>query len=118
MGQSQKIIIYVLLALSIGMSVLAVTASVKDSEVSDVAQSLWSLAFVFLIIMWVFGDAKERKFHKPFDFGFIIYVFWPILFPWYLVNTRGHEGILIFLGFIMLWIAPLLSGIIAYAYAT
>lgn len=118
MKQSQKIIIYALIALSIGMSVLAVIASVKDSEISDVTQSIWSLAFVFLVIMWVYGDAKDRKFHKPFDFGFIVYVFWPILFPWYLATTRGHEGILIFLGFIMLWIAPWLSGIIAYVYAT
>lgn len=67
-------------------------------------------------ILWVYCDAGRSDFEKPFDFGFLVYIFWPVALPWYLVSTRGVEGVLIFLGFIALWIGPWLMGLVAYVY--
>lgn len=118
MNQTQKRVILVLIILSIGMGVLEVVLNLDDDAVSDTTQSLWSFIFIVLSIMWAYADARQRNFHKPFDFGFIAYVLWPIVFPWYLVTTRGIKGIVLFFGFLMCWFGPWLAGVIAYTYFT
>jgi hypothetical protein len=118
MVKSQKLVIYVLMVLSFGMGVLEVVLNLHDEVVSDTTQSLWVLVFLVLSIMWVYADAKERSFHKPFDFGFIAYVLWPVVFPWYLITTRGVEGLVLFMGFLMIWFGPWLAGVVAYVYFT
>ena len=87
-------------------------------EVSQTTNSIWGGIFILLTILWVYYDADRPDFKKPFDFGFLVYIFWPIALPWYLITTRGLEGILIFFGFISLWLGPWLAGLVAYVYYT
>ncbi len=75
---------------------------------------LWGFAFVVLTIMWASSDARERQYHKPFEFGFIAYILWPIVFPWYLVSTRGIRGLWVFLWFVLLWLVPSLIGFMPF----
>ena len=98
--------IYALLALSVGMSALEVLLNLKGKVASDTTQSLWSVSFVILSIVWAYADSKQRQFHKPFEFVFLAYMLWPVVFPWYLVSTRGVEGVVLFLGFLLLWLVP------------
>lgn len=118
MGTPRRLTIYALLVLSLGMSALEVLLNLKGEAASDTTQSLWGFVFVVLSIMWVYADSKQRQFHKPFEFGFVAYVLWPLVFPWYLVTTRGLEGVVLFFGFLLLWWAPWLAGLVAYVYFT
>ncbi len=79
-------------------------------------QLVWGFVFVVLTIVWTLDDVKKRKFEKPFDFGFLMYVFWPIAFPYYLVSTRGIEGLVHIAGFLALWLGPWMAGLVAYVY--
>ncbi|MCB1925511.1 MAG: hypothetical protein KDJ27_17510 [Gammaproteobacteria bacterium] len=118
MSQPRSLITYGLLALSLAMGALEVSLNIKGEAVSDSTQSLWGFAFVVLSIMWAYADSKQKQFHKPFEFGFVAYVLWPLVFPWYLVSTRGNEGIVLFLGFLLLWLGPWMAGLVAYVYLT
>ena len=100
------------------MGVIEVLLILQGKEVSESTLSAWGLVSVILSILWAYYDADRNDFKKPFDFGFLVYVFWPVAFPWYLVKTRGVEGLLLFLGFISLWLSPWLSGLVAYVYFT
>lgn len=113
-----NIYILTLAAMSLGMTALEVVTNLKESMVSESTQGLWGLIFVFVTVLWVQNDSKKNGFERPFDFGFLIYIFWPISFPWYLIFTRGMEGFVLFLGFISFWIGPWLAGLVAYAYFT
>ena len=111
-----KAYIITLITLAICMSVLEVLLNLKGKEVSGSTQFLWSFVFMILSILWAQKDAENRDVYKPFDFGFLFYIFWPVAFPWYLVHTRGIEGILLFLGFISLWLGSWFAGLVAYIY--
>lgn len=118
MHRNKNLFIYALIVLSLCMGVLEVAVNLKGSVVSETAQSVWGFTFLVLSIMWAYDDSRERHFHKPFDFGFILYVLWPIAFPWYLVATRGVEGMVVFLGFIVLLLGPWLAGVVTFIYFT
>jgi len=116
MNSKPKLIIITLLLLSIAMGVVEFIMNAKGDVVSDSTQTLWGLLYVFLTIIWCLADAKEKKIERPFDAGLIMYLFWPILFPGYLIKTRGIEGLVYFIGFLSIWAGPWLTGLVAYVY--
>lgn len=114
MNVNKKSIVVVLLLLSLLMGVVAVGAAVNDLEISSNTLSLWSISFVVLTIIWVHKDSQQKKFQTPFEFGFLMYVLWPIVFPWYLVSTRGSRGLVSFAGFLSLYLGPWVCALIIY----
>lgn len=112
----KNLAVYILLLLSIGMGTVEVLFNSNGKLVSSSTQTLWSLVFSVITIVWVMADAKTNIFNKPFDFGFLMYIFWPIAFPYYLVSTRGVEGIVLFIGFVGILLGPWLAGLVAYNY--
>ena len=98
------------------LGVVNVMLNLQGKDLSLSTDTLWGIAFLITTVFWAYYDADRGDFNKPFDFGLFIYVFWPIAFPWYLVKTRGAEGALMFLGFILLWKGPWLAGLVAYVY--
>ncbi len=113
---NKNLYIYTLIAIAICMGILEVLLNLQEKEVSRSTQNIWGFIFVLLSILWAYYDAEREDFERPFDFGFLVYVFWPIAFPWYLFKTRGAEGILMLFGFISIWLGPWLAGLIAYVY--
>jgi len=103
--------------LSFCMGFIEVRLNLQEEVVSDATQTLWAGVFVLLSIFWAYYDAEREDFDKPFDFGFLVYVFWPVAFPWYLIKTRGTEGVLVLIGFITLWLGPWFAGLLAYVYS-
>jgi len=118
MPKTTNLTIIALLILSTSLAIVEVLLNLREEETSPSTQAAWGAIFFFLTIFWAYYDAEREDFEKPFDFGFFIYVFWYIAFPWYLVKTRGVEGVLLFVGFVAIWLAPWLSGLVAYAYYT
>lgn len=116
MEKNKHLYIYTLIVFFLCLGVVQVLLNLKGQEISKSTETLWGIIFIILTIFWVYCDAGRSDFEKPFDFGFLVYIFWPVALPWYLVSTRGMEGVLIFLGFIALWIGPWLMGLVAYVY--
>lgn len=107
-----------LLLLSMGMASVETLSALKGFETESSTQLLWSITFLVLTIFWVMEDLKVNDFEKPFEFGFLLYILWPITFPWYLISTRGIDGIIFFVGFVSIYLGPWLSGLLAYVYFT
>ena len=110
--------ILILLILSALLCIVEVMLNIQEKELSASTRVTWDAIFIILTIFWAYYDAERKDFDRPFDFGLFIYVFWPVAFPWYLIKTRGIEGALLFVGFIAIWLAPWLSGLVAYVYFT
>ncbi len=116
--KTNNLYIYALIFLSFALGIIEVLSNLQEKFISQSTQSLWGLVFVVLTIIWAYYDAPSKKFQRPFSFGFLVYLFWPIAFPYYLIKTRGIEGLLIFMGFLALLFGPWLAGLVAYAYYT
>lgn len=80
----------------------------------------WKIIFIVLLIIWLDLDSRPRPdIYRPFEFGFLILVFWPVYLPYYLVKTRKIKTmiilpailILLFLGDLLQLIYRLLAGI-------
>lgn len=66
----------------------------------------WSLIFLVLLVLWVDLDCRERKnIYRPFEFGFLVFLFWLPYLPYYLLRTRRAWGLLWLLGFALLFYA-------------
>ncbi len=104
--------------LAFGMASVEILAALKDDVVSDSIHVLWSFLVIIFTALWVNEDANSKKFEKPFELGFLIYIMWPITLPWYLFSTRGVDGIIMVFGFIAIYLGPWLAGLTAYVYFT
>ena len=78
--------------------------------------TLWEFAFLVLLVLWVEQDSKRRaEIYHPFEFGFLVLIFWIPYLPFYLFRTRGPKGIAIFLGFLGLICLPYFVPWLVYA---
>lgn len=98
------------------MSVVEVRLNLVEQEISETLQVLWAFFFALLVAMWCTKDPRRHEFEPPFEFAAFVYFFWPLVLPYYLYTTRGIEGIVTFIGFIGIYSAPFLLGLIAYVY--
>jgi len=115
MKKNKIIYIYTMIGLSICLTIIEILLNSQGKEVSNSTALLWSLIFIVLSILWANSDIDSTDLEKPFDFGFLIYILWPIAFPWYLIKTRGFKGILLYTGFILVWQGPSAAGAVTYA---
>jgi hypothetical protein len=64
-------------------------------------QVTWACVALLLVIFWVELDCREhQEIFRPFDFGFLLFLFWPFYLPYYLFRTRGAYAVLWLLGFV------------------
>jgi len=105
-----------LFVLTLGMTFVEVLSVLKGYEVQNSTVFLWKSSFLILTILWVKEDLKTNDFKQPFEFGFLLYILWPITFPWYLISTRKVKGSFLFLGFVLIFFFPWLSALITYVY--
>ncbi|QDP22905.1 hypothetical protein [Bradyrhizobium cosmicum] len=57
-----------------------------------------------LLIMWIAADQRDHpQVERPFDYGFLLMVFWLPYLPYYLWRTRRFAGLGIFAGFLGLF---------------
>ena len=109
---------YALILLSTLKLTVEITLNLNHQEVSTTTDNAWNLIFLFGTIFWAYHDQNRKEFKKPFDFGFLMYIFWPVAFPWYLIRTRGVDGLIMYIGFLGVWLGPWLGGLVAYIYFT
>lgn len=95
----------------VGLLVVLAGASVLVSAADAVLYSqdlvgaenllvVWSLAFGLLTAMWIEADSRGNpKVYRTYEFGFLLYLIWPVYLPYYLVRTRGAAGLVWLAGF-------------------
>ncbi|PTU32664.1 hypothetical protein [Stenotrophobium rhamnosiphilum] len=105
-----------ILGLSLLLSAYTVVLSLKGVEASDGLTVTWTFVFAALVACWARVDAATQKVHRTLDFSFYFLAIWPIALPYYLVKTRGIEGLVLFFGFSILYFSPFISGLITYVY--
>lgn len=107
--------LFSVLGLSLFLSGYSVLLAFKEASVGEGLSAAWILAFAFLVALWARADAATQKVHRTLDFSFYFLAMWPLALPYYLVKTRGPEGVIYFIGFTAIHFAPFLFGLIAYS---
>ncbi len=54
----------------------------------------WSVVLSLLVATWVEADSRgDARVYRPYEFGFLVYLIWPLYLPYYLIRTRGAWGL-------------------------
>jgi hypothetical protein len=84
-----------------------------DAEWTTNVLFIWDLVFIFLLVLWIDADSKDyRKIYRPFEYGYLVLLFWLPYLPYYLWRTRGALGLLAlggfaglyFMGYLIQWL--------------
>jgi hypothetical protein len=89
--------------LSFLSTVYAGAAYWHGARVSEPLLSLSLFISVILVGMWVDADSRGRQnIYRPYEHGWLIYVYWIPYIPYYLWRTRGVKGLLLFVALLAL----------------
>jgi len=77
----------------------------RGMEVPGALVLLGYLAFTSLLGYWVQKDTGRSGVWHVFDLGFLMYLLWPVMVPYYLLKTRGAKGLLPVLWFVGTYVA-------------
>ncbi|TGD70674.1 hypothetical protein E4634_20880 [Mangrovimicrobium sediminis] len=111
-----NLIVATLLLIAFGMSFFEFRMNLEGETLSEGIWGSWSFLYVVLVGTWVLYDKKSGNFDRPFDFGLFLYLFLPVLLLYYLIRSRGHEGVVTYMGFFSIYWLPEFFGLVAYAY--
>jgi quinol-cytochrome oxidoreductase complex cytochrome b subunit len=82
-----------------------------DIEENSSTAPIWGFLGYYFICLWIFRDAKNQdKIYKPFDFGFLIYLFMIPYIPYYIVKTRRLTGFLKLIAILVILVTGTYSG--------
>ena len=73
-----------------------------------------SFAPLTAVCLWLQKDARRTGHASIQDWGLFLWLFWPVVIPWYAFKTRGPEGWRLLAALLGLVCAPILT---AYALA-
>jgi hypothetical protein len=96
-----------LVAMSAGNCIVGAVAAARDASMSESTEMLWYLAFAILVTLWSKNDLASRGPDTAREYSYLLmFFFWPVVLPYHLVRTRGVEGAILFLGFLVIYMAP------------
>lgn len=98
------------------MSFVEFNMNLEGESLSEEVWAFWGFLNLVLVGTWVLYDRKSGSFDRPFDFGLFLYLFLPVLLLYYLVRSRGYEGVVTYMGFTSIYFLPEFFGLISYAY--
>lgn len=103
-----------LLVLTVVVAVFDCAYVYSGIPFSPLAEVLSVYTIPLAIMIWVVWDAQSRRCTPCYDFGLMVYVALYLALPGYLIWTRGWRGLLLLLGFILLFMAPFVCAQIAW----
>jgi TM2 domain-containing membrane protein YozV len=112
----RNLILLTLLILSASVGITEFYLNSIGEFLAERTQTIWGIICLLLTILWAVEDSKTQEFYKPFEFGFLMYIFWPIAFPYYLLSTRKFDGLIYIAGFLAIWSGPWFLGLVGYVY--
>jgi hypothetical protein len=101
----------VLLTYSFCGQLVALLYGVWGVPLPAILETLYPLAFLWIISWWFVEDTRTQGQSWPLDMGMFLYSGWIFFIPYYLFKTRGVKGFVGILAFagvnIAAWIAAL-----------
>ena len=76
----------------------------RGSGVSENTAMLWLLVFTVLITFWARSDTAAPP-GKEYS-TLLMFFFWPIVLAYHLIRSRGLEGLIMYVGFLAVYLAP------------
>jgi len=73
-------------------AVAAALYALTEAEASLIVGLFFTAAPLIAVILWLQRDAKTTGVAAVHDLGFLLWVAWPLLIPWYAWKTRGRPG--------------------------
>ena len=110
--RTQARLLWGLVLLSIAYSAVEIALALQGEYASDAADIIWVFCFAILVAFWTSNDARLRALDEPYEFSWLVFLLWPVLLPHHLYRSRGTQGLVTFLGFVAIQLAPFLSGLV------
>lgn len=112
----QKIVIIGLMSISILYSAVETVAALEGQITSAHLHFSWSVAYALFIALWAANDEKIEDLYTSYEYLYVALLLWPIFLPYYLIKTRGMDGVLMFAGILGIYLLPFLCRLVAGAY--
>ena len=111
-----------ILCATIGLALLAACADAwlyhRDGIGAERLTLAWTLTFSLLVALWIEADSRRfTNVYRPYEYGFLVYLMWPVYLPYYLVRTRGARGIAWLTGFVVLYLVTWLARMVVWLVA-
>jgi hypothetical protein len=87
-----------------------------QAEPSPMISLILSFGPLFAVILWLQKDARRTGVGAVQDWGYFLWLAWPVVIPWYAFRTRGRLGWRLTAGLFGLIGASYITGVfVAYA---
>lgn len=73
-------------------SLVAVLYAATASEPSPAVELFLSFGPLLAVIIWLQKDARRTGVGAVQDWGYFLFLAWPVVIPWYAFKTRGRAG--------------------------
>ena len=114
--KNKTFLLAALITLSLMEAIYAGAVFWHGIQPTDSLVFIWQIVFVVLLVLWVDADSKDYpKIYRPYEYGYLIFLFWLPYLPFYLWRTRGARGIAVFAGFLGLFYLGYLVQWLIYA---
>ena len=75
-------------------------------EGSERLTDLWGALFVLVLVLWIEADSRTQpRINRPFEYGWLVLLYWIPYTPYYFWRTRGAKGLLMLAGVICLFLS-------------
>ena len=96
-------------------SIYTTLVYVGDADANEDLPLLYDAAWLLLVALWVVADSKRYpRIYRPFEYGFLVYVYIVLYVPYYLIVTRRWYGALLLVALVSLNWLPLAAPWAAY----
>jgi hypothetical protein len=75
---------------------------------------MYGIGFLWGIGWWLLKDSRKRGVAWVFDMGLFLYIAWPFFMLYYLLKTRGTQGLFVILSFVGVYVGALMVGMVLY----
>jgi len=90
-------------------SLVAVLYAAIAVEPAPILLLCISFAPLTAVCLWLQKDARHAGIGGIQDWGFFLWLFWPVVIPWYAFKTRGLSGWRLAAGLLGLAAAPIIT---------
>ena len=90
-------------------SLVAVLYAAITVEPAPILLLFISFAPLTAVCLWLQKDARHAGIGGIQDWGFFLWLFWPVVIPWYTFKTRGLSGWRLAAGLLGLAAAPIIT---------
>lgn len=115
MSQNKNLLTVLLVFLPLLVAAYVVMLYLKGFAMSEPFINSWALVYLMLGVMWIDLDSRSRPdVYRPFEYGFLVVIYWIPYVPYYLYRTRGTKGLVYFAAFVGLYVLADLAPWIVY----